>query len=199
MKRPWLSSVNSLLCHVPTCHQVKIQGQNEEMLANACQQFMNMPEAQIRSIATETLEGHQRAIMGNMTVEVHWMHTLGPGDGCRVFCVIKWLLLMLVGLGVSVYYFYVSSEGVYYQSDSFLWLQSKVIFALSVTCYWRCQNEVPSTEASVCCHTKSHTLLHLCFQHCPSLCTIKYCRWSVFLPISVAFIISLLCSLWTCP
>ena len=44
--------------------QVKIQGQNEEMLAAACQQFLGKTEAEIRRIALETLEGHQRAIMG---------------------------------------------------------------------------------------------------------------------------------------
>jgi len=49
--------------------QVKIQGQNEEMLHAACQQFMGKREEEIRQISTETLEGHQRAIMGNMTVE----------------------------------------------------------------------------------------------------------------------------------
>jgi len=49
--------------------QVKIQGQNEEMLATACQQFLGKPEIEVRRIAQETLEGHQRAIMGNMTVE----------------------------------------------------------------------------------------------------------------------------------
>jgi len=49
--------------------QVKITGQNEDMLACACQQFMGKHEEEIRTIATETLEGHQRAIMGNMTVE----------------------------------------------------------------------------------------------------------------------------------
>ena len=50
--------------------QVKIQAQNEEMLHTACQQFMGKSEAEIRKIAMETLEGHQRAIMGCMTVEV---------------------------------------------------------------------------------------------------------------------------------
>ena len=55
-------------CYFPA--QVKIQGQNEEMLASACQQFMGKSENEIRHIAMETLEGHQRAIMGNMTVEV---------------------------------------------------------------------------------------------------------------------------------
>lgn len=50
--------------------QVKIQGQNKEMLATACQQFLGKSEQQIQQIALETLEGHQRAIMGLMTVEV---------------------------------------------------------------------------------------------------------------------------------
>lgn len=50
--------------------QVKIQGQNIEMLKTACQQFLGKSENDIRRIAQETLEGHQRAIMGNMTVEV---------------------------------------------------------------------------------------------------------------------------------
>ena len=40
------------------------------MLASACQQFMGKSEHDIMRIAMETLEGHQRAIMGNMTVEV---------------------------------------------------------------------------------------------------------------------------------
>lgn len=49
--------------------QVKVQGQNQEMLQAACQQFIGKAENDIRKIAHETLEGHQRAIMGNMTVE----------------------------------------------------------------------------------------------------------------------------------
>lgn len=40
------------------------------MLEAACQQFLGKREEDIRRIAQETLEGHQRAIMGNMTVEV---------------------------------------------------------------------------------------------------------------------------------
>lgn len=50
--------------------QVKIQGSNKEMLAAACEQFLGKREDEIMEIAKETLEGHQRAIMGNMTVEV---------------------------------------------------------------------------------------------------------------------------------
>lgn len=50
--------------------QVKIQGQNKEMLAAACQMFMGKSEAEIAQIALETLEGHQRAIIAHLTVEV---------------------------------------------------------------------------------------------------------------------------------
>lgn len=36
----------------------------------ACEQFLGKREDEIRDIALHTLEGHQRAIMGRMTVEV---------------------------------------------------------------------------------------------------------------------------------
>ena len=49
---------------------MKIQGQSQEMLAAACELFLGKSENEIRKVAQETLEGHQRAIMGNMTVEV---------------------------------------------------------------------------------------------------------------------------------
>ncbi|KAM8871270.1 flotillin-1b isoform 3-T3 [Spinachia spinachia] len=49
--------------------EVKIQGQNKEMLATACQMFMGKSEAEIAQIALETLEGHQRAIIAHLTVE----------------------------------------------------------------------------------------------------------------------------------
>ncbi|KAJ8289866.1 hypothetical protein GJAV_G00006210 [Gymnothorax javanicus] len=49
--------------------QVKIQGQNKEMLAAACQMFMGKSESEIAQIALETLEGHQRAIIAHLTVE----------------------------------------------------------------------------------------------------------------------------------
>ena len=39
------------------------------MLHAACQQFLGKTESEIRNVALETLEGHQRAIMGTMTVE----------------------------------------------------------------------------------------------------------------------------------
>ncbi|KAL7646882.1 UNVERIFIED_CONTAM: hypothetical protein RMT77_002139 [Armadillidium vulgare] len=49
--------------------QVKVQGQYEEMLLAACEQFLGKTEGEIQQIALETLEGHQRAIMGSMSVE----------------------------------------------------------------------------------------------------------------------------------
>lgn len=49
--------------------QVKIQGQNAEMLRAACEQFLGKRENEVMHIARETLEGHQRAIMGTMSVE----------------------------------------------------------------------------------------------------------------------------------
>ena len=51
-------------------NQVKIQGSSQEMLASACELFLGKSEREIEKVAQETLEGHQRAIMGNMTVEV---------------------------------------------------------------------------------------------------------------------------------
>lgn len=61
---------SSCLCFFTCCSQVKIQGQNKEMLATACQMFMGKSEAEISQIALETLEGHQRAIIAHLTVEV---------------------------------------------------------------------------------------------------------------------------------
>ncbi len=40
------------------------------MLMTACEQFLGKSESEIQNIALHTLEGHQRAIMGSMTVEV---------------------------------------------------------------------------------------------------------------------------------
>ena len=49
--------------------QVKINGENDEMVRTAAEQFGSKSEDEIHHIALETLEGHQRAMMGNMTVE----------------------------------------------------------------------------------------------------------------------------------
>lgn len=68
------ANVGSIICdgglNCNTPLQVKIQGQNEEMLQAACQQFLGKKSKEVAMVAQETLEGHQRAIMGNMTVEV---------------------------------------------------------------------------------------------------------------------------------
>lgn len=80
------SSSNKLfpfLKHEICIPQVKVQGQNQEMLLAACEQFLGKAEKEIRRVALETLEGHQRAIMGSMTVEV-----------CEIFRVLFILRLM---------------------------------------------------------------------------------------------------------
>ena len=49
--------------------QVKINGSSEEMLCYAAEQFGGKPVDEILQICLETMEGHQRAIMGSMSVE----------------------------------------------------------------------------------------------------------------------------------
>ena len=49
--------------------QVKINGKNPEMLKAAAEQFGDKDEEDISTVAKLTLEGHQRAVMGTMTVE----------------------------------------------------------------------------------------------------------------------------------
>merc|ERR1711936_1455993 len=49
--------------------QVKINGEKSEMLELAAEQFGGKHPDEIQRICLETMEGHQRAIMGNMTVE----------------------------------------------------------------------------------------------------------------------------------
>ena len=60
------------------------------MLLAACEQFLGKTEDEIQQVALETLEGHQRAIMGSMTVEVgqdmrmSW-HTYYTCDNILIF------------------------------------------------------------------------------------------------------------------
>ena len=49
--------------------QVKVNGKNQEMLKAAAEQFGGKDEDEISNVAKLTLEGHQRAVMGTMTVE----------------------------------------------------------------------------------------------------------------------------------
>lgn len=71
---------------------MKVQGQYEEMLLAACEQFLGKSEAEIQQVALETLEGHQRAIMGSMSVEVSvffvWIYKIAV-----LFCCINFLHL----------------------------------------------------------------------------------------------------------
>ncbi|WEK54644.1 MAG: SPFH domain-containing protein [Candidatus Cohnella colombiensis] len=48
--------------------QIKIKG-DIESISTAAEQFLGKPEDELRIIATQTLEGHLRAILGQMTVE----------------------------------------------------------------------------------------------------------------------------------
>lgn len=66
---PKVYTIQGVPLSVTGIAQVKIQGQNEEMLLTACEQFLGKPKQEIQEIALHTLEGHQRAIMGSMTVE----------------------------------------------------------------------------------------------------------------------------------
>lgn len=53
-----------------------------EMLRAACEQFLGKTAKQVMNIAKETLEGHQRAIMCTMSVEVSF-----PGVHACIFIV----------------------------------------------------------------------------------------------------------------
>ncbi|MCX8130797.1 MAG: SPFH domain-containing protein [Clostridia bacterium] len=48
--------------------QVKIDS-SQESIATAAEQFLSLKEEEIKRIATQTLEGHLRSIVGNLTVE----------------------------------------------------------------------------------------------------------------------------------
>src|SRR5512136_1295687 len=48
--------------------QIKVKG-DDISIATACEQFLGKTTDEIRNIATQTLEGHLRAILGTMTVE----------------------------------------------------------------------------------------------------------------------------------
>lgn len=48
--------------------QVKIDS-SQEAIATAAEQFLSLKEEEIKRIATQTLEGHLRSIVGNLTVE----------------------------------------------------------------------------------------------------------------------------------
>ena len=49
--------------------QIKIESKNPEILKIACTNFLGKSEREIQEIALGRMEGHQRSIMGQMTVE----------------------------------------------------------------------------------------------------------------------------------
>ena len=49
--------------------QIKIESKDPATLKRACTNFLGKSEAEIQQIALLTMEGHQRSIMGKMTVE----------------------------------------------------------------------------------------------------------------------------------
>jgi flotillin len=53
---------------VTSVAQVKIHSTDKSKLVKACQMFLGFRQSQIEHVASETLEGHQRAIMGRMSV-----------------------------------------------------------------------------------------------------------------------------------
>lgn len=62
--------------------QVKINSR-PEFLKNAVRLFLGMNQKRIAEVAVETLEGHQRAIMGTMTVEEIYQDRLKFSQGVR--------------------------------------------------------------------------------------------------------------------
>jgi len=66
---PRVYTVHGVPLSVTGIAQVKITSNNEEMLRSAVEQFVDKSEKEIQDIARATLEGHQRAIMGALTVD----------------------------------------------------------------------------------------------------------------------------------
>ena len=66
---PRVYTVEGVPISVSGIAQVKIRGENADMLKAAAEQFLDKSINEIQKIALETLEGHQRAIMGTMSVE----------------------------------------------------------------------------------------------------------------------------------
>lgn len=66
---PRVYTVHGVPLSVTGIAQVKITSSNQEMLRSAVEQFADKTDQEIQDIARATLEGHQRAIMGAMTVD----------------------------------------------------------------------------------------------------------------------------------
>merc|ERR1719341_2208090 len=69
IQRITLNTIQGVPISVTGIAQVKINGANEDMIIAACEQFGDKSDDEVTNICLETMEGHQRAIMGHMTVE----------------------------------------------------------------------------------------------------------------------------------
>lgn len=68
IRTPEVYTIHGVPVMVDGVAQIKIKG-DQESIATAAEQFLGRPEDELRSIATQTMEGHLRAILGRMTVE----------------------------------------------------------------------------------------------------------------------------------
>lgn len=68
IRTPEVYTVHGVPVMVDGVAQIKIKGDHESM-ATAAEQFLGKPDEELRSIATQTMEGHLRSILGTMTVE----------------------------------------------------------------------------------------------------------------------------------
>jgi len=66
---PHVYTVQGVPLSVTGIAQVKITSHNEEMLRAAVEQFIDKEPQETEDVAMSTLEGHQRGIMGSMTVD----------------------------------------------------------------------------------------------------------------------------------
>ncbi|KAK4302653.1 hypothetical protein Pmani_025268 [Petrolisthes manimaculis] len=66
---PGVYTAQGVAIKVTGVAQVKISTQHPEVLALACEHFLEKTEHQVEQLLTSTLEGHQRGIMGTMSVE----------------------------------------------------------------------------------------------------------------------------------
>lgn len=66
---PRVYTIHGVPLSVTGIAQVKITGNNEDMLRQAAEQFADKSVEDIKDIARATLEGHQRAIIGHLNVD----------------------------------------------------------------------------------------------------------------------------------
>ncbi|XP_069168780.1 flotillin-1 isoform X2 [Procambarus clarkii] len=80
---PGVYTAQGVSLNVTGVAQVKISTQHPDMLALACEHFLEKDQQEIAALITATLEGHQRGIMGTMTVE-GYLEALGMAETSRV-------------------------------------------------------------------------------------------------------------------